>query len=216
MRILTPSDNKRINELIGFAGIVVAVMLALSLLSYSPADPSFNVAATGPSAGPPRNWIGPFGAHLADLLFQLCGYTAFLLPVGIFVLGMRWFRSQAIEAPWREIGRLGDDAGVFAGGVVAAAFSRGARRDSSGRIDRHGSRRRSCALRFNTWGSQIVGIACVLTALFLTTKFSFTAAAGWLRKPIAAEGYLGRMVERVKDWREARESRRTAAARGRK
>ena len=50
MRILSPTENKRLNELIGFAGICVAVLLALSLLSYSSADPSFNVAAAGPAS----------------------------------------------------------------------------------------------------------------------------------------------------------------------
>ena len=64
MRILSPTENKRFNELIGFAGIVAAVLLALSLLSYWPADPSFNVAAASPTAGPARNWIGPFGARI--------------------------------------------------------------------------------------------------------------------------------------------------------
>ena len=103
MRILSPTENKRLNELIGFAGIVVAVLLALSLLSYSPGDPSFNVAAASPAGGTVRNWIGPFGAHLADLMFQLCGYTAFLLPVALFVVGMRWFRSLTIDAPWAKL-----------------------------------------------------------------------------------------------------------------
>ena len=45
MRILTPTENKRFNELIGFVGLSLAVLLALSLLSYSPHDPSFNVSA---------------------------------------------------------------------------------------------------------------------------------------------------------------------------
>ena len=35
-----------------------------------------------------RNWIGPVGAHGADLLFQLLGYAAFLLPVGLVTEGL--------------------------------------------------------------------------------------------------------------------------------
>ena len=72
MRILTPTENKRFNELIGFVGLSLAVLLALSLLSYSPHDASFNVSAAPPGTGPARNWIGPVGAHMADLLFQFC------------------------------------------------------------------------------------------------------------------------------------------------
>jgi DNA segregation ATPase FtsK/SpoIIIE, S-DNA-T family len=55
VRILTPTENKRLNELIGFVGLSLAVLLALSLLSYSPHDASFNVSAPPPGAGPARN-----------------------------------------------------------------------------------------------------------------------------------------------------------------
>ena len=99
MRILTPTENKRINELIGFVGLSLAILLALSLLSYSPHDASFNVSAAPPGSGPARNWIGPVGAHMADLFFQFCGFSAFLFPVGMFLVAMRWFRSQLLEAP---------------------------------------------------------------------------------------------------------------------
>ena len=98
MRILTPTDNKRLNELVGFIGISLAVLLALSLLSYSPHDSSFNVSSHTPGSAP-SNWIGPVGAHLADLFFQGFGFSAFLLPVGIFLVAMRWFRTKDIEAP---------------------------------------------------------------------------------------------------------------------
>src|SRR5271156_4604812 len=85
--------------MIGFVGLSLAVLLALSLLSYSPLDASFNVSAAPPGSGPARNWIGPVGAHMADLLFQFCGFSAFLFPVGMFVVAMRWFRSQLIDGP---------------------------------------------------------------------------------------------------------------------
>src|SRR5580692_1341105 len=103
LRILTPSDNKRINELIGFVGLSLAVLLTLSLLSYSPHDASFNVSAPAPGAGPARNWIGPVGAHMADLLFQFCGFAAFLFPVGMFLVAMKWFRSQLLDAPVAKV-----------------------------------------------------------------------------------------------------------------
>ena len=48
MRVLTPTENNRLNELIGFLGVVIAILIALALLSYSPHDPSFNVSADSP------------------------------------------------------------------------------------------------------------------------------------------------------------------------
>ena len=207
MRILSPTENKRLNELIGFVGITLAVLLALSLLSYSPQDSSFNVASASPASGPARNWIGPFGAHVADLLFQLCGFAAFLIPVGLFAVGMRWFRSEEIASP---IAKLSGAVMIFlflpaelalmhfpevrgtlpAGGLMGTILASGMRG------------------AFNPIGANLVGIACVLTALFLTTRFSFSSAANWMRKPIAAEGAIGRLATRWKDWREERESTR--------
>ncbi len=99
MRVLTPTENHRLNELIGFVGMTIAILVALALISYSPHDPSFNVSADAPDLHSARNWIGPVGAYGADLLFQGFGYAVFLLPIGIFVVGSRWFRSELLESP---------------------------------------------------------------------------------------------------------------------
>ena len=98
MRFLTPTENKRLNELIGFLCITVAVLIGLSLLTYNPRDVAFNVSAAAGEQNPTRNWIGPAGAYSADLLFQVFGFAAFLLPVAIGMLGYRWCRSRAIDS----------------------------------------------------------------------------------------------------------------------
>jgi len=88
-------------------GITLAILMALSLLSYSPNDGSLDVAAPLAAATPARNWIGPAGAHLADLLFQIVGYAAFLLPAGLAIWGLGWFRSRPSDAPIaKSIGAL--------------------------------------------------------------------------------------------------------------
>ena len=79
MRVLTPTENHRLNELIGFVGMTIAILVSLALISYSPHDPSFNVSAESSALHSARNWIGPVGAYGADLLFQGFGYAAFLL-----------------------------------------------------------------------------------------------------------------------------------------
>lgn len=98
MRVLTPTENHRLNELIGFVCMTIAILVALALISYSPHDPSFNVSAESSALHSARNWIGPAGAYGADLLFQGFGYAAFLLPIGMFVMGSRWFRSDVLES----------------------------------------------------------------------------------------------------------------------
>jgi S-DNA-T family DNA segregation ATPase FtsK/SpoIIIE len=208
LRILTPSDNKRINELIGFVGLSLAALLTLSLLSYSPHDASFNVSAPAPGAGPARNWIGPVGAHLADLLFQFCGFAAFLFPVGMFLVAMKWFRSQLLDAPVAKVigftmllaslsselvlvHVMPDVRGALPpGGLLGTILAEGLR------------------AAFNPVGANLVSIVTLLTALFLTTSFSFRAAVHWLKKPMASDGYVGQLLARIKDWRESRESDR--------
>ena len=205
MRMLTPTENRRINELFGFVGITIAIILALSLLSYSPHDPSFNVAA--PGSAPARNWIGPVGAYLADLLFQFCGYATFLVPIGFFLLGLDWFRSRPVQMPTAKITgsillllslpaeltllHLPEVRGaVPAGGMLGAILAEGLRN------------------AFNTLGAHLVALASVLVALFLTTRFSFTWATHWLKGPMGENGIGGRLLERWRDWRDAREAER--------
>ena len=207
MRVLTPTDNKRLNELIGFVGLSIAVLLALSLLSYSPLDPSFNVSASLPGSAPSRNWIGPVGAHLADLFFQGLGWAAFLFPIGIFAVAMRWFRSHVIDAPIAKL--LGSFMLILsvaseltlihmppvrgslpAGGLLGTVLAEGLR---SG---------------FNAVGANLVSLATLLTALFLTTSFSFHTAAAWMKKPLAEEGLIGGWLARTREWREEREATR--------
>ncbi|MBI3484513.1 MAG: DNA translocase FtsK 4TM domain-containing protein, partial [Acidobacteria bacterium] len=51
VRILTPTENHRLNELVGFLGVTIAILMALSLLSYNPHDAALNVAAPMPGEG---------------------------------------------------------------------------------------------------------------------------------------------------------------------
>jgi S-DNA-T family DNA segregation ATPase FtsK/SpoIIIE len=57
VRLLTPTDNRRLNELIGFLGLTMGLLVALSLLSYNPHDASLNVSAIDPGSHPATNWI---------------------------------------------------------------------------------------------------------------------------------------------------------------
>jgi S-DNA-T family DNA segregation ATPase FtsK/SpoIIIE len=75
--------------------MLASALLLLSLATYHPSDPSFDTStgATGPHAI--RNWIGPSGAYLSDLLLQVFGVTAFGFPLWLGGLGWVWMRSQS-------------------------------------------------------------------------------------------------------------------------
>jgi len=207
VRILTPTENKRINEMIGFVGLSLAILLALSLLSYSPHDASFNVAARAPASKPAYNWIGPVGAHISDLFFQFCGFSAFLFPAGMILVALRWFRSQLLEAPVAKMIGSAMMLSSLSAGMVLLHFP-----DVRGALPSGGLLGTVLAQgllsAFNPVGAILVMTATFFTALFLTTSFSLRAAAGWLKKPMNPDGIFGKLSARVKDWREERESER--------
>src|SRR6185437_1313670 len=96
---LTPTGNRRLNELVGVSLIAMAGLLVLSLVSYRPTDPSFNTAG-GAIA---HNWAGIFGSTLSDLLFQFEGFAAFCLPLMLGLLGLSWIRARGIVAPKSKV-----------------------------------------------------------------------------------------------------------------
>src|SRR5690242_19136914 len=98
-RIFNPTNNRRLNELVGFLLCVSALLLFLALASYSPLDPSLNSASVLTGSHAARNWIGIVGAYISDLVLQFWGIGAFLLPMFLGVLGARWFRSREIQSP---------------------------------------------------------------------------------------------------------------------
>jgi S-DNA-T family DNA segregation ATPase FtsK/SpoIIIE len=212
VHILTPTENKRVNELVGFVGLSLAILLALSLLSYSPNDASFDVSAP---AGPTRNWIGPVGAHTADLFFQGFGFAAFFFPIAMFLVAMRWFRSQLMGSPVaKAIGSVMLLASLSAElallpstlmSLVGMDTVRGAL-PAGGLLGTTLGGAMRAAL--NSVGANVVCIAMLFTALLLTTRFSFRATAAWMKKPWADDGMLGHWMARIKAWHEEREATR--------
>jgi DNA segregation ATPase FtsK/SpoIIIE, S-DNA-T family len=213
VRFLTPTQNRRLNELVGFLCISLAVLIALALLSYSPSDASFNVSAQPRDGGITNNWMGPVGAYGSDVLFQVFGFAAFLLPAAILVLGWRWCRCRAIDSQFATL------AGYFlllvslpallalfpfpavrgaipAGGIVGSLISS------------------ELLAGFNFWGALLVAIALFFTSLFMTTRFSFSGAHAWANGPhgpigaVEKLGLLQRVQARWHDWRERREQER--------
>ena len=68
----------------GVATILVGIFCCVSLFSYYPLDDSWNTA----SHLPIKNWLGFWGALIADGLLQMLGCMAFFVPVALIVLGL--------------------------------------------------------------------------------------------------------------------------------
>ncbi len=102
--------RRRLREVAGIALIVVALLLAMALATWSVQDPSFNHATNTPV----RNLLGIAGATLADLLMQLLGLGAVALVLPIALWGWRLASHRPLR---RERLRLL----VWVGGMLLAA-----------------------------------------------------------------------------------------------
>ena len=83
--------NGRLNrEIWGVIIGLTALLIAISLVSYSVNDRSFNTPSGALST---HNWGGFVGAFLADLLLQGFGLTSYLLPAFLFMAALQMFRA---------------------------------------------------------------------------------------------------------------------------
>jgi S-DNA-T family DNA segregation ATPase FtsK/SpoIIIE len=195
--------SRRGAELLGLLAFAVALMLLIALATFSPRDPAPFFKAG--SAGSARNFIGPFGAFLAELLIrQLFGLAAHLLPLVLGLLGWKLFWFRPIEAPYTKavgIGllllslttlftlsfgtvnidsepvRAGGAMGEFLTGLLVGDFSR--------------------------TGAYIVAATSLFVALILATQFSFSSVLH-----AVAGRFLGRLQAMQTAWAHYRETRR--------
>ena len=202
---LTPTSNRRLNELIGFVLCISALLLFLALASYSPLDPSLNSASVLTPAHGARNWIGVVGAFVSDLVLQFFGVGAFLLPLFGGLLGIRWFRSRRIGSPMAKF--LGATWIVIFVPALLALLPGHLR--WQGVIPIEGLLGRIVGdfliHYFNPAGANIVCFAVLAVALYFSTAFSFSSLQVWLPTRFA---FAIALWHRYKDWQEARMKKR--------
>src|SRR5213082_957265 len=200
-RIFAPTNNRRLNELIGFLLCVSALLLFLALASYSPLDPSFNSASVLTGSHAARNWIGLVGAVIADLMLQFWGIGAFLIPVFAIGLGMRWFRSRRVMSPIAK--SLGGIWLLIFVPALLALLPGHAR--WMGLIPIEGLLGRVVGdvliHYFNLAGAYIVCATVLAVALYLSTAFSFASLHVWAPTRFA---FVVALWDRYKDWKEER------------
>jgi DNA segregation ATPase FtsK/SpoIIIE, S-DNA-T family len=191
--------SRRVSEFLGVSLFALALIWLIALVTYEPSDPTWFFHAG--ASGPPANFIGRVGAFLSELSFQLFGYAAFLVPVGLSVVGWNLFWCRAIDAVYTKIvgavllfgclgalltlaiGNVGfaNGAGGYVGVLLAGLL----------------------ADYFNRTGSIIVILTLLLLSLILSTQFSF----GRLFSS-AVHAVSARWQAAVARWRERRDTRR--------
>jgi S-DNA-T family DNA segregation ATPase FtsK/SpoIIIE len=82
---LTGLSQRIVREGSLIIAFLIGLVLLISLLTYSPADPGFNTSGSG---APVENAVGQVGAWTADVLLHMFGYFAYIFPAA---LGLRLF-----------------------------------------------------------------------------------------------------------------------------
>jgi DNA segregation ATPase FtsK/SpoIIIE, S-DNA-T family len=203
--IFVPTGNRRLNELVGFLLCISALLLFLSLASYSPLDPSWNSASVLTGSHAARNWIGVVGAYMADGLLQFFGVGAFLLVIFAAMLGLRWFRSSQVQSPIAK----------SLGGIWLAMFIPALLALLPGHlrwmhvIPIEGLLGRVVGdfliHYLNLIGAYIVCASILAVALYLSTAFSFASIQIWAPTRFA---FVTALWNRYQDWQQERAKRR--------
>ncbi|MFT6332096.1 MAG: S-DNA-T family DNA segregation ATPase FtsK/SpoIIIE [Lentimonas sp.] len=86
--------TKILFRLFGLFSCVLSIVILLALFSFEFSDISFNTASSDVEI---KNWMGLFGSHISDLLFQLIGLSAFFLCLILFSWGIKIISHQGIN-----------------------------------------------------------------------------------------------------------------------
>jgi S-DNA-T family DNA segregation ATPase FtsK/SpoIIIE len=82
-------------EIYGIILFFLVIFTLISLLSYSPADPSINNAR---AAGQIHNLFGIVGAHVSGMLIGLFGLGAFWIPILLLLASVHFFGNHPTKA----------------------------------------------------------------------------------------------------------------------
>ncbi|MFN7978044.1 MAG: DNA translocase FtsK 4TM domain-containing protein [Vicinamibacterales bacterium] len=164
--------SRRVSEIVGVALFAASLIWLIALVSYDPNDAAW-FFATGANEVP-ANFIGPVGAFLAELSFQVLGFASYVLPLLVGAAGWHYFWCRPIDAAYTKAfgltlllgctsamlslvvgtatsGARTYEAGGFVGQVIAAALT----------------------AYLNRTGAAIVLLTLLALALVLTTQVSF-------------------------------------------
>ena len=200
MKFLSPTESKRLNEVLGFVFLAFGLLVLFSLISYRTYDPSWNTA-TG-SNHPPQNLAGYVGSYLSDLLLQSFGLASLLIPAGVFVLGWKWIRSDTIVDPGVKLSGF-----LMLASSLCAALGEGPEfhvfgLPASGLVGMLLSHGLVAAL--NRPGAMLVTLTAMVVSIYLVSTFTLSVLQRWLAAPMA---WLQVPLAGIREWMAERRKR---------
>ena len=208
----SPSRRSLKREISGIIFLAVAVYMVLTLVSYHPSDPSFNVSPPG-RVNEIHNLGGIMGSYLSDLLLQGLGLASYLIPVAIAILACFLFLPVSERMTYAKgggfflvilsiatgLGLKADKIRIFGHEILAG----GAIGELSSRV----------LARYFTLGAYIIVLVVLIMAISLSTGLSFIALIDGLVGLLKAGARKGNLLmtirrERVRRRREVAAERR--------
>ena len=95
--MMAPLLERFRRDITGILWAAGAIFIAMALLSFNPADPSFNSVSKGAlrHMATVANLCGYFGSFLSDILYQLLGASAWVLVFGAARMSVKSFRGKS-------------------------------------------------------------------------------------------------------------------------
>jgi len=195
--------SRRVSEFVGVALFAAALFWIVSLASYEPSDPAwlFTVGVDAPTS----NFAGRVGAFLAELTFQLVGYTAFVVPVALIVAGWNYFWCRKVDAPATKV-----FGACLLFGCVSTFMSMAVHPTGTAGMASHsgggylGMFLSAQMVKYlGQTGSVIILMAMLFISIIVSTQFSFGRAFAALFGLLAASG--SRMATMLRERREERQ-----------
>jgi len=201
--------SRRVSEFAGVALFAAALLWLIALATYEPTDPVWFFSAG--SGAQPVNFAGRVGAFLAELSFQLLGYSSYLLPAAMVILGWHYFWCRSVDAQYTKLVGSGL---LFAcvSSLMSLAFGSV---DVAGKPFRAGGYlgewlASSLAEYLNRTGSIIVILTLLFLAVVLSTQLSLGRVFSSATRVSRSGG--SRMFGAFRSWRDERQRARQRQA----
>ncbi|GEM_PF-45509 len=202
------------NEALAIGLALLAVMLFLSLITYSPKDATFNTASSQQGTA---NLIGVVGANLSNLFLEIFGLAAFTIPVLLLYIAWQQWRTEHYGINKRRA--IGATLFLLTFAGFLALFPKLNLTTLEHAATNGGMLgywlEGALASALNLIGAAIVLTFALAMTVLLTLEISVTGLVARLRgagEARAADGETSGVLTQLRDWWAERAARRQAEA----
>jgi S-DNA-T family DNA segregation ATPase FtsK/SpoIIIE len=199
--VATTTLSRRASEFAGVAVFAASLIWLIALVTHEPSDHVWFITAG--DAHPASNFIGPVGAFLSEVSLQVLGYTSYMVPMVLGVVGWNLFCCRPVDSEYTKA----TGAGLFFGCLSALFALVVGSADLNGRSFHAGGYIGEwlgglCQAYLNRPGAIIVVLTLLALAVILSTQFSFGRTFRAMFE--TTTDVSGRGIAAFRGWREER------------